>query len=85
MTMIDLNLNCNLIHNLGGDLWKCQNLKILRLQNNRLSLNGIPEALLAHSSVSNLMVEGNLFEIKESISSFCQVLQSELTLGSAAA
>ena len=67
MTMIDLNLNGNLIDYLGQDLWKCQPLRILRLQNNRLSLNAIPESLLAKSFVSTLTVEGNLFEVKEGI------------------
>ena len=66
LTMIDLNLNDNMIHYLGGDLWRCERLRILRLQNNRLSLNDIPETLLAQSFVSTLMLEGNLFEAKES-------------------
>ena len=66
LTMIDLNLNDNMIHHLGGDLWRCQRLRVLRLQNNRLSLNDIPETLLAQSFVSTLMLEGNLFEAKES-------------------
>ena len=42
-------------------------LQILRLQNNQLSLNSTPEPLLADSQVSNLLVEGNLFEIKVKI------------------
>ena len=50
LTMIDLNLNDNMIHHLGGDLWRCQRLRVLRLQNNRLSLNDIPEPLLAQST-----------------------------------
>ena len=66
LTMIDLNLNDNMIHYLGGDLWSCEKLRILRLQNNSLSLNAIPETLLAQSFVSTLMLEGNLFETKES-------------------
>ena len=66
LTMIDLNLNDNMIHYLGGDLWRCEKLRILRLQNNSLSLNAIPETLLAQSFVSTLMLEGNLFETKES-------------------
>lgn len=66
LTMIDLNLNDNMIHYLGGDLWRCDRLRILRLQNNSLSLNAIPETLLAQSFVSTLMLEGNLFETKES-------------------
>ena len=66
LTMIDLNLNDNMIHYLGGDLWRCEKLRILRLQNNCLSLNAIPETLLAQSFVSTLMLEGNLFQTKES-------------------
>ena len=65
--MIDLNLNDNMINYLGGDLWRCERLRVLRLQNNRISLNAIPETLLAQSFVSALMLEGNLFETKESI------------------
>lgn len=75
LTMIDLNLNDNMIHHLGGDLWRCHKLRILRLQNNRLSLNDIPETLLAQSFVSTLMLEGNLFEVKESTIYYC-LLQS---------
>ena len=39
-------------------------MQILRLQNNCLSLNSIPELLLAESCVSTLLLEGNLFEMK---------------------
>ena len=38
--------------------------KVLRLQNNSLSLNSVPESLLADSCVSTLMLEGNMFEMK---------------------
>jgi len=64
LTAMDVNLNENRLHYLGEDLWRCPRLKILRLQNNCLSLNSIPELLLAESCVSTLLLEGNLFEMK---------------------
>lgn len=64
MTVVDLNLNENQVESLGNSLHKCLHLKILRLQNNRLSLNSVTETLLAESQVSSLLLEGNLFEMK---------------------
>ena len=49
--VIDLNLNENLLTEISADLSKCPRLKILRLQNNRLSLNQIPEKILSDSKV----------------------------------
>ena len=48
--------------------------KVLRLQNNSLSLNSIPESLLADSCVSTLMLEGNMFEMKVISLYICIVL-----------
>eukprot|EP00090_Calanus_glacialis_P038750 TRINITY_DN67547_c0_g1_i1.p1 TRINITY_DN67547_c0_g1~~TRINITY_DN67547_c0_g1_i1.p1 ORF type:complete len:213 (-),score=66.72 TRINITY_DN67547_c0_g1_i1:161-748(-) len=64
LAVVDLNLNENLLHYLGNDLWMCQRLKVLRLQNNQLSINSIPEPLLADSTVSTILLEGNMFELK---------------------
>jgi hypothetical protein len=49
--VIDLNLNENLLTRISPDLAHCPKLKILRLQNNLLSLNDIPEKILSDSKV----------------------------------
>jgi len=64
LQVVDLNLNENNLHYLGEDLHLCTRLRVLRLQNNQLSLNNIPETLLADSQVATLLLEGNRFEIK---------------------
>ena len=64
LMVVDLNLNENQLQYLGEGLWLCPRLKILRLQNNQLSLNNIPEALLAESSINTILLEGNRFELK---------------------
>ena len=48
---MDLNLNENLLVNVSENLAKAPRLRILRLQNNRLSLNAIPESILSESKV----------------------------------
>lgn len=47
------------------ELARCPRLKVLRLQENCLSLQGLPVELLSESQVSTLAVEGNLFEMKD--------------------
>ena len=48
----DLNLNENCISKISEDLAKAPRLKVLRLQNNRLTLNSFPDSLLGNSQVS---------------------------------
>ncbi|XP_066254658.1 leucine-rich repeat-containing protein 57-like [Euwallacea similis] len=61
----ELNLNRNEISSLSPEIANCPRLKILRLQENCLTLGAISSRLLAESKVSNLALEGNLFELKD--------------------
>ena len=46
-------------------LARCPRLKVLRLEENCLSLQGLPVEILSESEVSTLAIEGNLFQIKD--------------------
>lgn len=60
-----MNLNDNLVAALPPSIANCSRLKVLRVQNNSLTLNSIPLTLLTESNVSLLAVEGNLFQMKQ--------------------
>ena len=53
--MSDLNLNENRIETIPDDLSKAADLAILRLQNNQLTLNDIPESIFVDSQVRKQM------------------------------
>ena len=57
---MDLNLNENFLRELTPELSKCPKLKILRLQNNDLSINQIPEKILSDSKVKNYSMTSGL-------------------------
>lgn len=61
----ELNLNQNQITQLSDKLAECPRLKNLRLEENCLQLNSIPIIILKDSKVSNIAVDGNLFESKQ--------------------
>ncbi|CAG9772477.1 unnamed protein product [Ceutorhynchus assimilis] len=63
--IIELNLNQNEISHVSSEIANCARLKTLRLEENCLTLNAIPPKLLLESKISNLTLEGNLFEMKE--------------------
>ena len=65
LNAVELNVSNNNISVLPASLAKCKRLKVLRAQENTLSLMGIPPAILADSNIALLCVEGNLFEMKE--------------------
>ena len=48
-----MNLNENFINDIPDALARAPRLRVLRLQNNQLTLNSIPESLLAESQVRN--------------------------------
>ena len=52
LQVVDLNLNDNCICTISNDISMMSNLQILRLQNNKLTLNAIPESLFTDSQVS---------------------------------
>lgn len=61
----ELNLNRNQVSFVSARLAKCSRLKILRLDENCLSLEALPAQVLADSAVSTLSVKGNLFSEKQ--------------------
>lgn len=61
----ELNLNNNQICNLAEEIADCPKLKTLRMQENCLRLSDVPPKILAHSNISTINVEGNLFEMKD--------------------
>lgn len=63
--VIELNLNRNEISSISSEIANCPRLKTLRLEENCLTLGAIHPKLLTESKVSNIALEGNLFEIKE--------------------
>ncbi|KAK2705511.1 hypothetical protein QYM36_015785 [Artemia franciscana] len=54
----------NQVSKISKGIAKCPRLKVLRLEENCLTLEAIPVELLKESSVSLLSLEGNLFEMK---------------------
>ena len=49
--MVDLNLNENEVCYLSEDLARMPSLQTLRLQNNQLKLNGLPDGIFSESNV----------------------------------
>ncbi|KAG6447588.1 hypothetical protein O3G_MSEX005044 [Manduca sexta] len=61
----ELNLSQNEISQLGEDLHQAPRLKILRLEENCLSVDAISPELLRDSKLHTIHVDGNLFEPKQ--------------------
>lgn len=61
----ELNLNQNQISVISDKTAECPRLKNLRLEENCLQLNAIPVIILKDSKVSNIAIDGNLFENKQ--------------------
>lgn len=61
----ELNLNQNQITELSSNVADCPRLKTIRLQENCLQLQAIHSRILTDSKVSNMSLEGNLFEMKQ--------------------
>ncbi|GIY14744.1 leucine-rich repeat-containing protein 57 [Caerostris darwini] len=62
---IEINLNQNQISVLSEAIAECSRLKVLRLEENCLNLNAVPEKILTDSQISLLAMDGNLFESKD--------------------
>ncbi|XP_053600964.1 leucine-rich repeat-containing protein 57-like [Plodia interpunctella] len=62
---MELNLSQNEISSLGDDLHQAPRLKILRLEENCLSLDAIQPSLLRDSKIHTINLDGNLFEAKQ--------------------
>nr|XP_022900288.1 leucine-rich repeat-containing protein 57-like [Onthophagus taurus]XP_022900289.1 leucine-rich repeat-containing protein 57-like [Onthophagus taurus]XP_022900290.1 leucine-rich repeat-containing protein 57-like [Onthophagus taurus] len=65
LNVSELNLNQNQISDLSYQIVYCPRLKTLRLEENCLQINAISPRLLKESKISNLSLEGNLFEMKQ--------------------
>ncbi|CAG9783116.1 unnamed protein product [Diatraea saccharalis] len=62
---VELNLSQNEISVICNDLHEAPKLKILRLEENCLSLEAINPNLLRDSKIHTLNLDGNLFEVKQ--------------------
>lgn len=65
LNVTELNLNQNQISHISSQIAECPRLKTLRLEENCLQLSAIPTRILSESKISNLAVDGNLFEAKQ--------------------
>ncbi|XP_041974169.1 leucine-rich repeat-containing protein 57-like [Aricia agestis] len=65
LTAAEMNLSRNEISSLSEDLHEAPKLKILRLEENCLSLDAIKPSLLRDSKIHTLNIDGNLFEPKQ--------------------
>lgn len=65
LNVTELNLNQNQISHISGQIADCPRLKTLRLEENCLQLNAINPKILMDSKISNLAIDGNLFETKQ--------------------
>lgn len=61
----ELNLNQNQISSLAEEISDCPKLKTLRLEENCLQISGFPTSILKQSVISNILVDGNLFNNKQ--------------------
>lgn len=61
----ELNLNQNQISTIAEELAQCPKLKTLRLEENCLQINSIPTKVLTDSVISNIAIDGNLFNGKQ--------------------
>lgn len=65
LNVTELNLNQNQITHISSQIADCPRLKTLRLEENCLQLNAISPKILSESKISNLAIDGNLFEVKQ--------------------
>lgn len=61
----EINLNENQLAKISDDLAACPRLKVLRVQENCLTLEELTRKVLPESSISLLALEGNLFDMKD--------------------
>lgn len=64
LNVSELNLNQNRLVSISAKLAEWPRLKVLRIEENCLQIDGLPTELLTNSSVSLISYEGNLFENK---------------------
>lgn len=65
LNVTELILNQNQISDVSSHIATCPRLKTLRLEENCLQITAIHSSILIDSNISNLALEGNLFEMKQ--------------------
>ena len=65
ISAVEINLNRNQISVIPESVSQCQSLKVLRLEENCISLVGVPPTVLRDSNISILCLDGNLFPPRE--------------------
>lgn len=65
LNVTELNLNQNQIAQISSHIADCPRLKTLRLEENCLQLSAISPKILSQSKISNMTLDGNLFEVKQ--------------------
>lgn len=65
LQVTELNLNQNQISVLSEELHRCPKLKTLRLEENCLQIQALPSEILKDSIISNIAIDGNLFNSKQ--------------------
>lgn len=65
LNVTELNLNQNQITTISENIAECKRLKNLRLEENCLQITAIHPKILKDSVISNLSVDGNLFNSKQ--------------------
>lgn len=65
ISAVEINLNRNQISVIPESISNCRNLKVLRLEENCISLMGVPPTVLRDSTISLLCLDGNAFPLRE--------------------
>uniref|UniRef100_A0A0K0ES92 Leucine-rich repeat containing protein n=1 Tax=Strongyloides stercoralis TaxID=6248 RepID=A0A0K0ES92_STRER len=61
---LELNLSFNNLQKLNENFGKCKNLKVLRVNNNNLTIDSFPKSMLVESKISKIDFENNNFTEK---------------------
>lgn len=61
----ELNCNQNQITEVAEEIAECTKLKTLRLEENCLHISALPVKIMKESNISNIMIDGNLFNNKQ--------------------
>lgn len=61
---LELNLSFNNLQKLNENIGKCKNLKVLRVNNNNLTIDSFPKSMLVESKIAKIDFENNNFTEK---------------------
>lgn len=65
LQVTELNVNQNQISSLAEEMADCPKLKILRIEENCLPITAMHSRILKESKISNMYVDGNMFQSKQ--------------------